>query len=206
MGYPCLNCDVGLLSQLILVGDHCQLGPVVMCKKAAKAGLSQSLFERLVVLGIRPIRLQVQYRMHPALSAFPSNIFYEGSLQNGVTAGKLGPVPVSGDSTWSRFLLKWPYVVTVCVGPSERRSGAMRALECRPFLRHGPGWGVRISVRFAESAVRIPSIGASHTEEEAAETSACPLLPLSVLLEACARPRADFFRGGPGVLGAFRLC
>lgn len=75
--------------QLILVGDHCQLGPVVMCKKAAKAGLSQSLFERLVVLGIRPIRLQVQYRMHPALSAFPSNIFYEGSLQNGVTAGLL---------------------------------------------------------------------------------------------------------------------
>ena len=71
------------------MGDHCQLGPVVMCKKAAKAGLSQSLFERLVVLGIRPIRLQVQYRMHPALSAFPSNIFYEGSLQNGVTAGKI---------------------------------------------------------------------------------------------------------------------
>ena len=69
------------------MGDHCQLGPVVMCKKAARAGLSQSLFERLVVLGIRPIRLQVQYRMHPALSAFPSNIFYEGSLQNGVTAG-----------------------------------------------------------------------------------------------------------------------
>ncbi|CAF1360836.1 unnamed protein product [Rotaria magnacalcarata] len=74
--------------QLILVGDHCQLGPVVMSKKAAKAGLSQSLFERLVVLGIRPIRLQVQYRMHPALSAFPSNIFYEGSLQNGVTSAE----------------------------------------------------------------------------------------------------------------------
>lgn len=50
----------------------------------------------------------------------------------------------------------------------------MRALECRPFLRHGPGWGVRILVRFAESAVRTPSIGASHTEEEVAETSACP--------------------------------
>ena len=75
--------------QLVLVGDHCQLGPVVMCKKAARAGLSQSLFERLVVLGIRPIRLQVQYRMHPALSAFPSNIFYEGSLQNGVTSGRV---------------------------------------------------------------------------------------------------------------------
>ena len=37
---------------VILVGDHCQLGPVIMCKKAAKAGLNQSLFERLVCLGI----------------------------------------------------------------------------------------------------------------------------------------------------------
>jgi regulator of nonsense transcripts 1 len=62
------------VKQLVLVGDHCQLGPVVMCKKAAKAGLTQSLFERLVLLGVRPIRLQVQYRMHPALSEFPSNM------------------------------------------------------------------------------------------------------------------------------------
>ena len=51
-----------------------QLVPVVMCKKAAKAGLTQSLFERLVLVGIRPIRLQVQYRMHPCLSEFPSNM------------------------------------------------------------------------------------------------------------------------------------
>ena len=57
--------------QVVLVGDHCQLGPVVMSKKAAKAGLARSLFERLVMLGIRPIRLQVQYRMHPCLSEFP---------------------------------------------------------------------------------------------------------------------------------------
>ena len=56
-----------------------------MCKKAAKAGLNQSLFERLICLGIRPIRLQVQYRMHPVLSNFPSMTFYEGSLQNGIS-------------------------------------------------------------------------------------------------------------------------
>ena len=72
--------------QAVLVGDHQQLGPVIMNKKASRAGLSQSLFERLVVLGNRPIRLQVQYRMHPCLSEFPSNMFYEGTLQNGVTA------------------------------------------------------------------------------------------------------------------------
>ncbi|CAK9023360.1 Regulator of nonsense transcripts 1 homolog (ATP-dependent helicase UPF1) [Durusdinium trenchii] len=71
--------------QMVLVGDHCQLGPVIMCKKAAKAGLHQSLFERLIFLGIRPVRLEVQYRMHPCLSEFPSQSFYDGSLQNGVT-------------------------------------------------------------------------------------------------------------------------
>ncbi len=50
------------------------------------AGLSQSLFERLVHLGVTPARLQVQYRMHPSLSSFPSSMFYDGTLQNAVTA------------------------------------------------------------------------------------------------------------------------
>lgn len=76
------------VKQLVLIGDHRQLGPVIMSKPAAKAGLNQSLFERLINLGLRPIRLQVQYRMHPCLSEFPSNSFYDGTLQNGVTAGE----------------------------------------------------------------------------------------------------------------------
>lgn len=87
--------------QLILVGDHKQLGPVVMCKKAALAGYDRSLFERLVSLGNRPYRLNVQYRMHPVISDFPSNTFYEGSLQNGISISErvysglefLWPVP-----------------------------------------------------------------------------------------------------------------
>ncbi|KAJ3412141.1 hypothetical protein HDV05_001179 [Chytridiales sp. JEL 0842] len=74
--------------QAILVGDHQQLGPVIMNKQAAKAGLTQSMFERLVLLGIRPVRLEIQYRMHPCLSEFPSNMFYEGSLLNGITVAE----------------------------------------------------------------------------------------------------------------------
>lgn len=81
----CLIPLIKATRQAILVGDHKQLGPVVLNKKAASAGLQQSLFERLILLVNRPIRLQVQYRMHPCLSEFPSNMFYEGSLQNGVT-------------------------------------------------------------------------------------------------------------------------
>eukprot|EP00923_Selenidium_pygospionis_P023654 GHVN01041187.1.p1 GENE.GHVN01041187.1~~GHVN01041187.1.p1 ORF type:complete len:635 (+),score=84.59 GHVN01041187.1:751-2655(+) len=90
------------VKQVILVGDHCQLGPVIMCKKAAKAGLSQSLFERLVNLGIRPIRLEVQYRMHPCLSEFPSQSFYDGSLQNGVTLSERSYTHMNTDFPWPR--------------------------------------------------------------------------------------------------------
>lgn len=72
--------------QVVMVGDHRQLGPVIPHKKVAQAGLQQSLFERLILLGNVPFRLTIQYRMHPCLSEFPSNMFYEGTLQNGVTA------------------------------------------------------------------------------------------------------------------------
>ncbi|AAS50792.4 ABR022Cp [Eremothecium gossypii ATCC 10895] len=71
--------------QVVLVGDHQQLGPVILDRNAGDAGLKQSLFERLISLGHVPIRLEVQYRMNPYLSEFPSNMFYEGTLQNGVT-------------------------------------------------------------------------------------------------------------------------
>lgn len=111
----CLIPIVKGAKQLVLVGDHCQLGPVVISKRAASAGLNQSLFERLIMLGVRPIRLQVQYRMHPCLSEFPSNIFYEGSLQNGVTLAERTP---------DELELEWPVpgkpmFFYICTGTEE---------------------------------------------------------------------------------------
>jgi regulator of nonsense transcripts 1 len=94
--------------QLVFVGDQCQLGPVITAKRAAAAGLGQSMFERLMALGARPIRLVIQYRMHPALSEFPSNTFYEGSLQNGVT--ELDRTAAKDEFPWvdrSRPMLFW---------------------------------------------------------------------------------------------------
>ncbi|OHT04991.1 Regulator of nonsense transcripts 1 [Tritrichomonas foetus] len=72
--------------QVVLVGDHCQLGPNVMCRKVEQAGFSRSIVQRLMQLGMKPVRLVTQYRMHPALAEFPSNYFYEGILENGVSA------------------------------------------------------------------------------------------------------------------------
>jgi regulator of nonsense transcripts 1 len=44
-------------------------------------------FSLFLLSFVQPIRLQVQYRMHPCVSEFPSNMFYEGTLQNGSGVG-----------------------------------------------------------------------------------------------------------------------
>ncbi|KAJ3474697.1 hypothetical protein NLI96_g12310 [Meripilus lineatus] len=71
-------------SHLVLVGDHKQLGPIVNSSEARRGGLGVSLFERLLGLESVPhITLDTQYRMHPALSQFPSSEFYHGLLKDG---------------------------------------------------------------------------------------------------------------------------
>jgi regulator of nonsense transcripts 1 len=124
--------------QVVLVGDHCQLGPVIMCKKAARAGLSQSLFERWVLLGVRPIRLQVQYRMHPCLSEFPSNTFYEGTLQNGVTVNERLQTGI--DFPWPD--VNKPMFFYNCIGQEEISSSGTSYLNrteaavCEKIVTH----------------------------------------------------------------------
>eukprot|EP00948_MAST-09A_sp_MAST-9A-sp1_P003694 g3694.t1 len=103
--------------QVVLVGDHCQLGPVVACRRAASAGLTLSLFERFVQLNIRPVRLEEQYRMHPCLSAFPSNTFYEGALRNGISATDRIDEKLGDDFFWPEP--ETPMVFLSCTGPEE---------------------------------------------------------------------------------------
>ena len=72
--------------QIVLVGDHRQLPPTVISRRAENGGLRRSLFERLVAMGIEPMLLDTQYRMHPAISDFPNRTFYEGRLVDGISA------------------------------------------------------------------------------------------------------------------------
>lgn len=72
--------------QLILIGDHKQLPPTIISKRAEEEGFSRSLFERLVDAGVEPFMLKTQYRMHPSISQFPSIEFYDSLLKNGVSA------------------------------------------------------------------------------------------------------------------------
>ncbi|KAK0431659.1 P-loop containing nucleoside triphosphate hydrolase protein [Armillaria borealis] len=74
-----------------LIGDHKQLPPVIVSQIAKSNQLDRSLFERLIVEGIVPsIMLDIQYRMHPAISAFPSLEFY-GTNSGGNILSRLAP-------------------------------------------------------------------------------------------------------------------
>jgi superfamily I DNA and/or RNA helicase len=69
--------------KIVLAGDHCQLPPTVLSKKAADEGFSLSMMERLTkTFGDSATRLlTVQYRMHQAIMQFSSERFYDGKLE-----------------------------------------------------------------------------------------------------------------------------
>ncbi|KAM0751036.1 P-loop containing nucleoside triphosphate hydrolase protein [Meredithblackwellia eburnea MCA 4105] len=74
--YGCRKC--------VLVGDPQQLPPTVLSQTAPTANYSRSLFDRLMFhQSQRVLLLDTQYRMHPQISQFPSNTFYQGQLQDG---------------------------------------------------------------------------------------------------------------------------
>ncbi|KAL2487580.1 uncharacterized protein Fot_40872 [Forsythia ovata] len=64
------------LRHAILVGDEWQLPATVVSKLSDEAGFGRSLFARLSSLGHSKHLLDMQYRMHPAISHFPNSNFY----------------------------------------------------------------------------------------------------------------------------------
>ncbi|XP_048129477.1 uncharacterized protein LOC125313693 [Rhodamnia argentea] len=83
----------------VLVGDECQLPAMVESKLSYKAGFGRSLFERLSSLGHPRQLLNVQHRMHPAISRFPISTFYKNQILDGPN--------VTGKS-YSKCHLQWP--------------------------------------------------------------------------------------------------
>ncbi|CAO2036355.1 unnamed protein product [Urochloa humidicola] len=71
------------LKHVILVGDDCQLRPLVRSEVCKEAGFGISLFERLVILNFEKHLLNIQYRMNPCISLFPNAQFYERKILDG---------------------------------------------------------------------------------------------------------------------------
>jgi hypothetical protein len=72
-------------TRLLAVGDPLQLPALVVSPYAMQLGLAKSLHQRLMLdCGDKEhVMLDVQYRMKPDISVFPSRHFYEGQLTNG---------------------------------------------------------------------------------------------------------------------------
>lgn len=116
--------------KLVLVGDHKQLGPTILCKRVAQAGFKQSLFERLISVGMAPYILSVQYRMDAELCEWPSETFYNGEL-------------LTGSRSFCKFDLGIPTnFFYACYGKEEvSASGTsfvnqVEALYCESIIRH----------------------------------------------------------------------
>jgi hypothetical protein len=104
--------------QLVLVGDHCQLGPVVVSKRAGKAGLSQSLFERLVSA------------MHDRL--LPSALFVRSRVCTCVAADHVGHPSDSTASAVSHapVLVRVPVQHVLRGNAAERRHAGGAVCAC----------------------------------------------------------------------------
>lgn len=105
--YGCCKC--------ILVGDPKQLPPTVLSQSAARFGYDQSLFVRMQQNHPKSVHLlDMQYRMHPEISVFPSREFYEGQLKDGPSMLQQRQQP------WHRTALLSPYRFFDVQGVQER--------------------------------------------------------------------------------------
>lgn len=68
--------------KVIMVGDQQQLPATTFSENANKTKYSRSMFERFLECGCDKVMLEIQYRMHPSIRAFPSSQFYENRLQD----------------------------------------------------------------------------------------------------------------------------
>ncbi len=68
--------------KVVFAGDHCQLPPTIKSYQAAKDGLAETLFEKVIARKPQASQmLQVQYRMPEAIMGFSNEQFYKGELQ-----------------------------------------------------------------------------------------------------------------------------
>lgn len=91
-------------SKCILVGDPKQLPPTVLSREAARFQYEQSLFVRMQSNHPKDVHLlDTQYRMHPEISVFPSNAFYDARLLDGPGMAELRTRP------WHQSKILGPY-------------------------------------------------------------------------------------------------
>lgn len=104
-------------TKCILVGDPEQLPPTVLSRLAKSYGYEQSLFVRMQRNHPKDVHLlDTQYRMHPEISRFPSQQFYNSRLIDGPKMAELRVQP------WHASSILGPYRFFDVVGVQSKEA------------------------------------------------------------------------------------
>jgi len=102
----------------VLVGDPAQLPATVLSPELRRARYGVSLFERLTAGGaLGSLLLTDQFRMHPAIVAFPNAHFYGGRLRTAACVGTRPP------PAWAREPRLPPFAFFDVAAGREARGG-----------------------------------------------------------------------------------
>ena len=122
--YGCKKC--------IMVGDPNQLPPTVLSQKASSYNYEQSLFVRMQKNFKESVYLlDVQYRMHPQISKFPSKEFYNSRLKDGPDMAVLNKRPwhdIEAYSPYRFFNIKGQQI------RNDKTQSLSNKIECRIIL------------------------------------------------------------------------
>jgi hypothetical protein len=132
--------------RLLAVGDPKQLPATVLSRVAEDRGMSRSLHERLMFdCGHKFTMLDVQYRMRPALSQFPSKAFYKAELVNGPNVTRpdyCGAVSLLNDRPYTFLQISGGERQSPSgsfENPAEAEAVADLVVDLRRFSRNIPG-------------------------------------------------------------------
>jgi senataxin len=158
---------------MVLVGDPQQLPALTHSAAAREQGYGLSLLERLMKTCKHPYSLlNTQYRMHPAISQFPSKHFYDGAVADSTSVGLRPPlVPLQADVV-------------------DRRVGSKLATATPPSWLGRP-------YCFVDVATGGEEVMASRSVRNVAEAEACTVI-IRRLIDAAAQNNSDGTDGGSG--------
>ncbi|KAF9928420.1 hypothetical protein FBU30_002378 [Linnemannia zychae] len=79
--------------KVVMVGDPLQLSPPINTISDCNVkGLSRTLFDRTIEMGIKPIMLRTQYRCHERIAEISNSLFYSNVLRTGVSLEDRAPL------------------------------------------------------------------------------------------------------------------
>lgn len=88
----------------IIIGDQNQLGPCSIVQELVPTKADRSFYVRMLSLGIVPVQLNIQYRMHPGLLEFPNRTFYYSRIKSGIRGEDRALVPKIPKPVLSTFM------------------------------------------------------------------------------------------------------